>query len=81
MNLHDIKSKYPNLKGVFCTLAKKKFTWVGSVNTIFCLAQFTHQNKCQNTKKSKEGAKLQASKPKRIKNTTWLDNGSKGHNI
>ena len=44
------------------------------------------KTKTKNKKKLKKilrkGAKLQISKLKRVKiNTTWLDSGSKGHNI
>ena len=48
----------------------------------FVRHQFTHQNKDQKFKKIGKCAKLQVSKPKKVKtNTTRMDGKSKGHNI
>ena len=53
------------------------------VNTVFCSAPIHASKQMPKLKiKIKNCAKIQISKPKRVKiNTTWLNSGSKGHNI
>ena len=57
-----------------------------TVDTVFCPASIHASKQRPKIQKIEKGAKLQISKPKRVKiknkiNVTWSDSGSKGDNI